>query len=207
LGIISHGAGRGSGRHTKGYHIKASRPLPFFSFSSLPIFVFLVAEYSGLGIYSSSHIPPEAGLDRNLFLFLLFSPLRFPTPFLIWTMPRPTWGNLSSDPALIPGHIDRILGASSSDIVKHILRNYEKRTTLVFRDITTAKLGGEASKIAAVIQRCGELEDNGCEFCLRGGEGLTFTQCVRIPGEQYGKCANCIYRKQKCSLGICKYRQ
>lgn len=122
-------------------------------------------------------------------------------------MPRPTWGNLPFDTARIPGHVDRIIEDSSSEVVKNILQRYDKRTPLVFRNITQTKIGSETSKIAAVIQRCGEVEDDECEYCGRGGEGVTFIQCVRIPGEQYGKCGNCIYQRQKCSKGDCNYRK
>jgi hypothetical protein len=120
-------------------------------------------------------------------------------------MPRPKWEKLPTDPAKQPEYIERILQQTVSQKIKPILNKYRRLRDLQFRqpnwhesiDITSIRF-----KLAAAIQSRGIIADELCEHCKpEAKNNPVFTECVRIPSEQFGRCANCIYHQTSCTQG------
>jgi hypothetical protein len=120
-------------------------------------------------------------------------------------MPRPKWEKLPTDPAKQPEYIERILQQTVSQKIKPILNKYRRLRDLQFRqpnwhesiDLTSIRF-----KLAATIQSRGIIADELCERCKpEAKNNPVFTECVRIPSEQFGRCANCIYHQMSCTQG------
>lgn len=117
-------------------------------------------------------------------------------------MGRPKWRDAPTDPKELQSFVESILQTSVSKSVTHILQNYPRRRDLHFSSDSfriQMNLGPVLSKLAVTIQLRGEDCKNICDSCAWGD--VPFTGCIHIPGEQYGRCGNCVYLGKPCSCG------
>lgn len=112
-------------------------------------------------------------------------------------MVRPKWENLPEDLEKQPAYIDRILTSCESPAVSSILKTYRRQRDLQFRSPnyrTEINMQLLHPRLAAAIQLHGEVMEEPCDSC--GHEDAPYTECVRIPGEQYG----CVLRELRPSV-------
>ena len=118
-------------------------------------------------------------------------------------MPRAKWEQLPDDPEKQLAHIEKILRQSSSKKVESVLEGYLPRHDLRFRSTTwweEIDLPSILFKLAVAIQTRGELAEAPCRSC-ESDKRAPFPTCIRLPSEQLGRCANCIYLRAFCSHG------
>jgi hypothetical protein len=118
-------------------------------------------------------------------------------------MPRAKWEQLPDDPEKQLAHIEKILRQSSSKKVESVLEGYLPRRDLHFRSTTwweEVNLPSILFTVAVAIQTRGELAEAPCYSCESDKCG-PFPKCIRLPSEQSGRCANCIYLRAFCSHG------
>lgn len=118
-------------------------------------------------------------------------------------MPRAKWEKLSDDPEKHLAHVEKMLRQSSSKKVESVLEGSLPRRALHFRSMTWREevdLQSILFTLAVAIQTRGELAEAPCYSC-ESDKRAPFPKCIRLPSEQLGRCANCIYLRGFCSHG------
>jgi hypothetical protein len=118
-------------------------------------------------------------------------------------MPRANWKRLPDDPEKQPAYIDKILGYSKNEKVLSVLNGYPSLRGLHFRPTNfrdDIDLRSIVFAVAVAIQLRGVVAEAPCD-CCKSDERVPFSECIRIPSAQLGRCANCIYLRAFCSHG------